>query len=647
MNIDMNYKWNLWSISTLLVLVLCGCGKQTNLKQALEEAGDNRLELLRVIDHYRNVDNADSLKLKAALFLIENMRGHGTMWSEAVDTFRSRVAQSDTPVAMKQMNLWWDELAKNHRPVLRQDLNHVKASFLIQNIDGAFKAWREAPWREEIDFDLFCHYVLPYRFETELLAYGWRDSLYREYHPLVKEARTMKEAFEILYGTVSRRLRSNSSHFPHILDVVAMRHQQRAMCVQRCVMVGAVMRSVGIPVAVDNVGRWANYSRNGHAWAALITNEGTYSVYENEKVAKINNRIDATEFELKHPIPEDFPMRTDFKKRYAKIWRSTFERQPLGEASDDEWGKQLTSPFRMDVSAAYGLDNWVEIHTDRAVKRAYLCTFATGADWSPIAAAKVKNGQCRFEALGDSVVYAVIGFEEGNPVALEDAFLLLDGKKHTLSPDKENAGRAVLTRKYPLTGKWPNEWVTMPGARFEGSDDKEFARTEVLARVERMPIFRNVLKPEGERKFRYIRYCSAKTCDTPMAEVELWSGGRKVKAVPGKSTVKHVELSLDGNTLTRPDINSGYTLGYELEKPVALDSIVFYPWNDDNFILPTHEYELFYYDKRWMSLGKRKPEAYALVYDEVPVHALLLLKDRTTGKEERPFTYENGEQVWW
>lgn len=187
----------------------------------------------------------------------------------------------------------------------------------------------------------------------------------------------------------------------------------------------------------------------------------------------------------------------------------------------------------------------------------------------------------------------------------------------------------------------------MPGARFEGSNDKNFTHTEVLARVEQMPVFRNVLKVESKQMYRYIRYCSNDTCDTPMAEVEFWNKGSKMKAVPGQSTVKKVELSVDGNTLTRPDIAPGYILGYELEKPAVLDSIVFYPWNDDNFVLPTHEYELFYYDRGWVSLGKRKPETYTLTYDRVPAHALLLLKDRTSGKEERPFTYENGEQMWW
>lgn len=640
-------KCNLFGISVLLVLMLCSCGKQTSLEQALEEAGDNRLELLKVIDHYQNVDNADSLKLKAAIFLIENMREHGAVWSEAVDTFRRRVVEADSLLMMEPLNTWWDELVKNHRPVLRQDLNYVKADFLIQNIDGAFRVWNEAPWRKEIDFGLFCRYVLPYRFETELLAYGWRDSLYRKYHPLVKDARTVKEAFEIVHDTVWKRLLSSSSHFPHILDVVAMQHQRKAMCVQRCVMLGAVMRALGIPAAIDNVGRWANYSRNGHAWVALVTNEATYSIYEDEKVAKINNRIDATEFELKYPIPDDFPMRTDFKKRPAKIWRSTFERQPVEDITENDWGKSVASPFRIDVSAAYGLDKNVEIQTARAVKRAYLCTFATGTDWMPIDVTEVKNGLCRFEALGDSVVYAVIGFEEGKPVALEDAFLLLDGKKKRLTPDKQNTRRIVIDRKYPLTGKWPNEWAPMPGARFEGSNDAQFTQTEVLASVERMPVFRNVLKMDGRQRFRYIRYCSKETCDTPIAEVEFWSGGHKVKAVPGKSTVKKVELSVDDNTLTRPDIAPGYILGYELEKPEVLDSIVFYPWNDDNFVLPTHEYELFYYDKGWVSLGKRKPETYALVYEVVPAHALLLLKDRTKGNEERPFTYENKEQVWW
>lgn len=42
------------------------------LETALQQAGENRVELEKVLSHYKT-DPADSLKYKAACFLIENM----------------------------------------------------------------------------------------------------------------------------------------------------------------------------------------------------------------------------------------------------------------------------------------------------------------------------------------------------------------------------------------------------------------------------------------------------------------------------------------------------------------------------------------------------------------------------------------------
>ena len=53
----------------------------------------------------------------------------------------------------------------------------------------------------------------------------------------------------------------------------------------------------------------------------------------------------------------------------------------------------------------------------------------------PIASAKLINGTCRFEALGDSVVYAVIANHDGKLTALENPFILANGKKVSLVPD--------------------------------------------------------------------------------------------------------------------------------------------------------------------------------------------------------------------
>ena len=126
----------------MCMALLCACGKQTAVEKALDEAGDNRLELLKVIDHYRNGEGRDSLKLEAAMFLIGNMPGHGSVWSEAIDTFRQELCRKDIAWGMEAMNKTWDALKANDKPVFRKDLNHVKADFLIEDIDKAFQTWQ-------------------------------------------------------------------------------------------------------------------------------------------------------------------------------------------------------------------------------------------------------------------------------------------------------------------------------------------------------------------------------------------------------------------------------------------------------------------------------------------------------------------------
>lgn len=93
--------------------------------------------------------------------------------------------------------------------------------------------------------------------------------------------------------------------------------------------------------------------------------------------------------------------------------------------------------------------------------------------------------------------------------------------------------------------------------------------------------------------------------------------------------------------------SKGYTVGIDFGKPHMVDHIIYYPKNDGNFVMPGNEYELFYYDMKWISLGKQKATEHLLIYDNVPVNALLLLKNYTEGDEERIFTYDGGKQVWW
>ncbi|MBC8276635.1 MAG: transglutaminase domain-containing protein [FCB group bacterium] len=59
------------------------------------------------------------------------------------------------------------------------------------------------------------------------------------------------------------------------------------------------------------------------------------------------------------------------------------------------------------------------------------------------------------------------------------------------------------------------------------------------------------------------------------------------------------------------------------------------------------EYELKYWKDGWQEAGKTTAGKEPLVFDDVPQNGLYWLVAAGSDEEERMFTYENGEQVWW
>lgn len=86
--------------------------------------------------------------------------------------------------------------------------------------------------------------------------------------------------------------------------------------------------------------------------------------------------------------------------------------------------------------------------------------------------------------------------------------------------------------------------------------------------------------------------------------------------------------------------------GLDLGRKVRVDRIVYTPRNRDNYVRPDDLYELFYCDKDWKSAGKIKATADSLVFRDIPVNTVLLLRNHTRGLDERIFIYENGSQLW-
>lgn len=110
------------------VLCFTSCNDRTQLDVVYDLAGINGIELKKVIDHYSE-KSQDSLKLKAATFIIENMPNHGSLQSEAGEAFRQAVNSSDTVLSMENFNKLWSRY---------NDLTQLKYKFDIQKVNAQY-----------------------------------------------------------------------------------------------------------------------------------------------------------------------------------------------------------------------------------------------------------------------------------------------------------------------------------------------------------------------------------------------------------------------------------------------------------------------------------------------------------------------------
>lgn len=608
----------------LLLMFLFSC-KQENrqLDMALQMAGDNRHELEKVIAHYS--DNPQ--KLEAAEWLIANMPGHIVMWSPGIQAFADSVMNRE--LSQERADELWDSLRPVYSREIRQrDIETLNADFLTDNIDRAFEVWENSPWRDEIDFERFKKYVLPYRVDNELLRIGWRDSLISVYGPIVKDCRTAVEAYERIRRTVNSMRKNVLYKFPYIMDAVALRNHYSGVCIERCVYLANVCRALGLPVVIDNCGKWANYSDNSHTWVALVLDDGTYTVVDDDTIAKKHNIIDASTFKLNQPMPDGYPYTPEFRKRLVKVWRQTFHLNPVEIAPEfmGDMSARLSSPRRVDVSAEYGISKSVSVTPSVKTDDVWLCTHALTSGWVPQAHANVRHGAARFENISDSVVMLPMGLEDGKEIPVGVPFYLNEGRKVEINPDTTRLISATFTRKYPINSKWLTRFNQIPMSQIEGANSPDFANAHTLYTIRDVPVFHNTAEIPSKASCRYLRVVLPLPIEPNMERLDVYDEtGKLVKS--GKIRDKDY---------------------LDLGKPTHISRIDYFPWNDGNFVVPGHEYELAYWNQdHWQSIVRQVSQGYELTFDNIPSGALLLLHDLTEGKEERPFTLQDNRQIWW
>lgn len=403
------------------------------LQEVFEEAGSNKVELEKTIKNFSE-NPKDSLKLKAAFFLIENMKGHSYSIAKLVDSTNNIIDFNVLDYTdYKEMVSAWDKIESNageirfKRDTIIYDSQIISSEFLIKNIEMAFEAWKK-PWSKNLSFKKFCEYILPYRGSNEPLE-DWRTYFLEEYSYLEDSLQDKTNPIEVV-NFINLNLKSwysfDSRMYRHPTDLglKEMLETKVGRCEDMTNLAIYAMRANGIPVMSDYVTHWPN-TGNNHAWNSTFDKEGNVLIFmgvgANVGKYKLSNKK-------------------------AKVYRKTFSTNNKSLTKiKPEYEKVpawLRSTHSKDVTSEYldAINFNIELIREKpdSINFAYLCVFNSGK-WKATAWGKIENTKAEFKEVGPDLAFMVSYFRNDSLIPANFPFILKNnGKKQILKPNTHN-----------------------------------------------------------------------------------------------------------------------------------------------------------------------------------------------------------------
>lgn len=518
-------------IFILIIAVFTGCTKvqlpeSPELKKAIELAGENGSELQKVIKHYA-IHPEDSLKLKAAVFLIENMDAHYSHQSQQWEQCQKELSILYSKVNDEALlKAGFDSITRKYtfndiRFV--SDLNVIKASFLIKNIDYAFSKW-QTPYASYLTFDEFCEYLLPYRAGKEVLTDDWQEMYNRLYIPEVLSL-TGKPVDSISSEDICKALRIHKNGYLHQMPAYAPDYSVQLLmttklgpCEQYCLKTILAARCIGVPVVIDFTPQWATRSM-GHDWNSLINKDRKALSFGIKDECELGKHIEL--------IPDRIA---------PKVYRRTFAKQKNSLAmikGDEEIPPTLSSPCIKDVTEEYYSTADVTVSfIDNAPgknKFAYLTVF-DNQKWIPVSWAEINNKKAIFRNLHTGIVCLPCYYYDKKIVPAAHPMMIDSvGKVIHLIPDTSKTQTVSLTRKYQDNllkdnGKW------LLGGRFQAANNPQFDQPENLHTITETPQGHyQLINVNINKAYKYFRFAAPHYGPGNIAEVEVYEKGTNKK----------------------------------------------------------------------------------------------------------------------
>ena len=429
---------------SLFSIVSCNNGAVVLRISSSQKDFDYSKKYAKVIDHYK--DPKDSLKLKALYFILKNLDHQFYLSGAWINSFNTAV-KYDKNISVNDLLTKSDSISQLipvKLDTLRDD-GIITSDYLIKNIDRAFET-RKNKWVQDVNFNDFCEYVLPYKIDNEKPE-TWGMCL--ETEPYLKSD-SLKKIESIFQATAYVNDRLNwykgtlDYDYPVEIGYEIARHVATGTCNSMTRMVCFQTRALGLPVVVDYALTWGNRSE-GHSWNSLIYKNHTYPFDANGP----NIGFYKIEFKGTGRMPY----------KIAKVFRKTFSKQVISLAAIDSSSYPIPDIFYStrikDVTEQYVPVSDITLNYWRNFddKFAYLSTF-NNESWVICQWGMIDGRKITFKKMGRDMVYLPVlysSYRENNKLTpIGNPFILYkNGKIKELKADEDEKQTLIIERKYP------------------------------------------------------------------------------------------------------------------------------------------------------------------------------------------------------
>ena len=660
----------------LLCMLLLSCSRPSLLEQTLLIAEENRVELEKVLDHYKK--NEDKRKYEAAQFLISNMGNKFGYEGEILEKYRPvfevhdslynisdsllKLYQKDTLLLEKgtfkrnheAIETVWNKLTQKYGLISHSKLTHIydckvlSANFLIQNIENAFLAWEASPTYNPDDFELFCEYILPHRITNESPEV-YREKYYTQFKHILDTATNIPSIINGFRNELYNNLKYRHSQilwdYSAGISISQMEKIHSGACKHMTSFQALVMKACGLPVTIDRA-IWGNRSI-GHSWNVFIEDSKNFFPFD---------ALEKDSIKLAYKPAKIFRKRYSIDIEMLDVLNTTDVPEAFFVLDEKDVTDQYVKAFDISIPIKY------EYNGERKKKIGVICVF-DNKNWRVVYWGEIKSKKFHFNKMASGILYVGAYYENGDIIPATDPFLLReDGTVDYCVPNENDLIDMKLERKYPLMRGIRMKAFGIVGMLAEGANNSMFNNptTFFTQSVRSYNVMDSLIN--SSTRFKYVRLNIAKNRDANLAEVEFYGKemqdgeekkleGKVIGYPPSEEWSNPYQNAMDGNleTFFEKDKKREGWVGLELDKPCYITRVRFAPRSDTNFILEGDTYELKYWgDTQWVSAGIKVAEQYNYInFKNIPSGAIYLLSNLSRGKEERIFTYENGVQVWW